>query len=205
MIDVEPRSSLIRGLMVTPFSIATTIALFAFMLSLILLNDVEIEQAKEFVIQDIVYKLPTPKPARYKEIIKPNEPLPAPDIPELIIDPSELGEITIPNLVGNIGNISPGIFISDRSTPVQQYKVSAHYPRTALRRGIEGYVDVKFDITSTGATENIKILAADPKGIFEKSAIEAVALWKYQPPIVGGKTRGFKGLTNRIKFQIQDL
>ncbi|MFT5084452.1 MAG: protein TonB [Lentisphaeria bacterium] len=84
--------------------------------------------------------------------------------------------------------------------PVPVYLTAAKYPRDALRKGLEGYVDVRFDITKMGATDNISVLAADPQGYFERSAIDAVTSWRYQPQMVDGDPARFEGMSKRIKF-----
>tara|TARA_B100000809_G_C15134550_1_gene529979 strand:+ start:550 stop:729 length:180 start_codon:yes stop_codon:yes gene_type:complete len=38
-------------------------------------------------------------------------------------------------------------------------RVSPRYPRRALMKGVEGYVDVSFDVATFGGTVNISILA----------------------------------------------
>ena len=64
------------------------------------------------------------------------------------------------------------------------------YPRGALRIRQEGWVIVEFDITTDGLTSNARVLAASPLGVFEESALGAIAQWKYRPnePRVGCRT-----------------
>lgn len=86
--------------------------------------------------------------------------------------------------------------------PIAQYLVNAQYPRTALQRGIEGYVDVRFDVNEQGQTENIQVLSAVPEGVFNSAAIKAVAKWRYQPKLVDGVPKYFSGVSNRVRFQM---
>lgn len=55
------------------------------------------------------------------------------------------------------------------------------YPRLAQDRKITGYVIVSFDVNPLGKTENINIIEAKPKNIFNQSVISAVRGWKYTP------------------------
>jgi len=80
---------------------------------------------------------------------------------------------------------------------------SAAYPRNALSRGIEGYVDLRFDINAIGQTENIVVLASVPQGVFEKSAIKAAKKWRFQPSMNDGNPEPFFGMTKRVVFEIQ--
>jgi TonB family protein len=60
-------------------------------------------------------------------------------------------------------------------------KVAAQYPIRALDRGIEGWVEVSFSIRPDGSVFEPKVVAARPPGTFDKSALAAVAKWRYVP------------------------
>ena len=64
--------------------------------------------------------------------------------------------------------------------------VEPDYPRTAQRRNITGHVDISFTVTSAGTVENIGILAAEPGDEFNEAATEAVAQWRFEPPMENG-------------------
>lgn len=55
------------------------------------------------------------------------------------------------------------------------------YPHKASINKIEGWVLVKFDIDTNGATENVKVLEAEPVSYFEKSAIKTALRREYKP------------------------
>jgi len=61
------------------------------------------------------------------------------------------------------------------------------YPYKAARRGIEGWVRVRFQVTETGTVEDVQVLDADPPGVFEQAATKAVYRWRFKPRIVNGK------------------
>jgi protein TonB len=48
---------------------------------------------------------------------------------------------------------------------------------------IKGTVNVQFTVNAEGATTNVKVISAQPPGVFEHAAIEAVSKWRYQPPV----------------------
>ena len=60
------------------------------------------------------------------------------------------------------------------------------YPHTAKRRNIEGWVKVQFVVDEQGTTGQVKILAADPEGVFEQSVLHCVSGWRFKPGTVGG-------------------
>ena len=44
------------------------------------------------------------------------------------------------------------------NTPIPTVMVQPTYPRRAANKGIEGFVDVQFDVTEMGTAENIRIV-----------------------------------------------
>ncbi|MBV9695351.1 MAG: TonB family protein [Gammaproteobacteria bacterium] len=55
------------------------------------------------------------------------------------------------------------------------------YPAAAQSRGLEGWVDLQFRVQADGAVADVSIVAAQPVGIFENAALEAVRHWRYEP------------------------
>jgi protein TonB len=81
-------------------------------------------------------------------------------------------------------------------------RVSAVYPRRALQRGIEGYVDVEFTVTKLGSVANPQVIQASPEGIFDQSALDATLKYKYKPRVVNGEPMEVSGVEVRVKFEI---
>jgi protein TonB len=62
----------------------------------------------------------------------------------------------------------------------------AHYapptfPASALGRGLSGWVDLQFVVRSDGLVSDVTITGAEPVGIFEQAAVDAVRKWRYKP------------------------
>ncbi|MEM9171521.1 MAG: TonB family protein [Pseudomonadota bacterium] len=57
----------------------------------------------------------------------------------------------------------------------------ARYPSTALRRNLEGWVDVEFLVQADGRTSDVVAVASEPGSVFDKAAVNAVESWRYQP------------------------
>lgn len=66
------------------------------------------------------------------------------------------------------------------------YAKEPAYPTEALRNGTTGWVEVAFTITPTGWVSDVAVLDAEPAGVFEAAATEAVTQWRFRPRIVNG-------------------
>jgi protein TonB len=84
--------------------------------------------------------------------------------------------------------------------PVPRKQPSPSFPDKARQRGIEGYVKLNLFITTDGTVEKVRVLEAEPQGIFEESALLAAQSWEFEPaeyngaPVTGWfkKTVSFK-------------
>jgi len=81
-------------------------------------------------------------------------------------------------------------------------RVPPQYPRSALRRGIEGWVILEFDITKEGTVTNARVVQADPEGIFDRAAKNAVEKFKYKPRVVNGKPAMRRGVQFKMTFEL---
>ena len=61
------------------------------------------------------------------------------------------------------------------------HHVPPDYPETAGRNGVEGDVEVAISVDADGAVEDVRVIDADPPGVFERAARRAVAKWRYCP------------------------
>ncbi|EGU46397.1 putative TonB2 protein [Vibrio ichthyoenteri ATCC 700023] len=82
------------------------------------------------------------------------------------------------------------------------YRVEPRYPARALKRGAQGYVVLKFTIDPTGRPQDIEVVDAQPKRMFEKEAIRALRKWKYQPKVEDGNALAQAGQTVRLEFKL---
>ena len=76
------------------------------------------------------------------------------------------------------------------------------FPRTARDRSLSGWVDVQFLILPDGSISDVSVVAADPAGVFEAPATDAVRKWKYQPVMRDGKPINQRARV-RVRFALQ--
>jgi protein TonB len=75
--------------------------------------------------------------------------------------------------------------LTDRD-PLPLVRVDAEYPPQARSRKLEGWVQVRFTISTAGSVKDATAVKSS-HSIFERNAVQAVTKWKYQPQLQGGK------------------
>jgi TonB family protein len=62
-----------------------------------------------------------------------------------------------------------------------------HFPRRALRKGIEGSSVVLVRIDASGKVAAAELISSQPEGVFDRAAIRAALQMRYQPAIINGE------------------
>jgi protein TonB len=88
------------------------------------------------------------------------------------------------------------------SDVVPLVRVDPQYPAKAKQRRIEGWVDIEFTIGPAGTVENPKVIGANPRAVFERSALRAVRRWRYNPKIENGVAVARPGIRVRLRFEL---
>jgi TonB family protein len=76
------------------------------------------------------------------------------------------------------------------------------FPRQASEKALTGWVDVQFLVLSDGSVSDVSVVGADPVGVFETPAMDAVRKWKYQPVMRDGKPINQRARV-RVRFALQ--
>jgi len=82
-------------------------------------------------------------------------------------------------------------------------RINPEYPREALISGTEGWVEIELTIEPDGSVSNPRIVAAEPRRIFDRSALRAIYKWKYKPRIVDGQPVA-RQWTQRLDFKLDE-
>ena len=146
---------------------------------------------------------------------KPKEPKSPPEMPKMKVKaevpkPPELVAQPLPKLsltkdfTNDLKGVAAGGSSSGDSEVTPIVRIEPLYPRKAALRGLEGFVILKFDITSQGTVSKVNILQASPPQIFNQSAKQALLRWKYKPKTVGGKPVKQAGLKVKLEFKLEE-
>jgi len=78
------------------------------------------------------------------------------------------------------------------------------YPNRAIQRKIEGFVVVGFSVSAAGEVFDAYIREAEPKGVFERSALKAISKFKYRARSEGGKPLATAGQRYMFTYKLED-
>ncbi|OFC68865.1 energy transducer TonB [Alteromonas confluentis] len=141
---------------------------------------------------------PPPPPPQQPPKVQPVEPEAA--------EPNTDGfSLAIPSVdTGGVGVDIGGVGAMQRdgdATPI--VRIDPKYPPDAARDGREGWVKLQFTINEQGGVDDISVIDADPKRIFDREARRALSKWKYKPKIVDGKAVRQEGMFVQLDFKLE--
>jgi len=80
--------------------------------------------------------------------------------------------------------------------------IAPAYPPRARERETEGWVDLEFTVTKDGTTSDAAVRASEPAGVFDRSAMDAVKRWRYEPRVVNGAAVEQR-VETRLRFRLE--
>jgi protein TonB len=184
-----------------------TFGLFWVMQALIGVAGEILEEKPSLVVDFVRLKRNTEPEAKKREIPdrkKPEQPPPPPQMNfSQNLNPDEGIGVIVPDVDVGLELASADLSSggSDRDV-VPLVRVEPQYPMSAKQRGVEGWVELRFTITKAGTVANIVVTASNPGTIFNKSAVNAVSKWKYNPKVKNGTAVDRPGVRQRIKFEL---
>lgn len=143
--------------------------------------------------------------------ITPEKPPKPPEVPPEVppqdmdsVDPNAPSiSIPAPTVAADVNIGGPGGMNIAEGDYLPIVRVAPVYPARALSRGVEGYVDMSFTVTTTGTVKD-PIVMFSTSSLFERAAIRAVLKFKYKPRVVDGQPVEVPEVKTRITFQIED-
>jgi len=79
--------------------------------------------------------------------------------------------------------------------------VPPEFPSIARYRGIDGYAVVSFTVDRSGRPRDLRIVDAEPRGVFDDAVMHAVQRWRFAPLLVDGE-RVERQLEQRFQFDL---
>jgi periplasmic protein TonB len=187
-----------------------TFALFSFMAFLISGGDRSKDEQQENIIVEVNTTPPKSSAETRRRVPPPPPPPPKtppkPQAPEPEVNNNN-GGITF-NMPGlqlsgaNAGISAPGAGFGRDGEATPIVRIEPKYPIQAARDGKEGWVKLSFTINEIGGVEDVKVIEAQPKRIFDKEAKRALRKWKYKPKVVDGKPQKQFGLAVQLDFKM---
>lgn len=96
--------------------------------------------------------------------------------------PAATDTVQSPSSVPARAGVKPAPVSESGLALVLERQVTPRYPNRARRQRIEGWVEVRFMVEADGSVADPKVVDAEPRGVFDREAVEAVRRWKYAPP-----------------------
>ena len=96
----------------------------------------------------------------------------------------------------------PPYFTDADDGPSVVERIVPRFPDEARDRGIEGQVRVRFDVDTSGATFNLRIIESDPPGVFDEAVMEAIGGWILQVLLVDGLPQVQRDIEYPVHFRI---
>lgn len=186
-----------RLILVTPIGIVIALLVFWAMQWMISPSVEKKNRGDEVAMVDFIRALKDSssesKQRNAKEPPKPKMP-PVLETPQLQQAASQKLELTMPNINSSLssfkgdamGSMLSGYGVGD-SDVIPLVEVQPRYPAQAKSRKIEGYVVVRLAISKEGSVEDVEVIDAKPKGIFEREVMRAAYRYRFKPKLADGK------------------
>ena len=159
------------------------------------LEFVRVKRNENLNVEDIMPEKP-PKPPETPPETPPQEMDNInPDAPKINVAPPAVANTQDIGGPGGM-NIAEGDYL-----PI--VRVAPVYPARALSRGLEGFVDLMFTVTTAGTVKDPVVLQST-SSLFERAAMRAVLKFKYKPRVVDGVPVEVPGVKTRISFMLED-
>ena len=159
------------------------------------LEFVRVKRNENLNVEDIVPEKPPKPPETPPETPPQDMDNINPDAPTINVAPPTVSDNTDIGGPGGV-NIAEGDYL-----PI--VRVAPVYPARALSRGLEGFVDLSFTVTTAGTVKD-PIVLQSTSSLFERAAVRAVLKFKYKPRVVDGVPVEVPGVKTRISFMLED-
>ena len=169
----------------------------------LLIESPQLELKKQQVYDLEWVQLPEDNDPIVKSIIpvKPKKIEPQPIIVRHTLDPEV--EVHVPTIQISQTPIDNGsLKIPKNNQLALSFGLPPVYSPRLINRGIEGYVVVGFSVNQVGDVFDPFVIESEPKGVFDKAALEAIAKFKYKPRYEDDRAVSTAGQRYIFKFEL---
>ncbi len=94
---------------------------------------------------------------------------------------------------------APAANAVESGSPQPTRRIPPEYPSRAQRRGLEGYVEVRFTIRPDGSVDSgsLRVVDARPRNVFERAAMQAISRWQFP------ESQGPREARQRLEFKLE--
>ena len=115
-----------------------------------------------------------------------------------------LGGLFFSLLLVSTDTIAEEGYVGDQLVEIQRVSQGKfRYPRSALRREIEGEVTIEFTVGVTGEVVDAFVVEATPPNRFEKNALKYVRSWVYEPLRINGVPTEVQRIETKVLYRLQ--
>jgi len=201
---------MVRFLVSILLGAGVTFVLFSFMAFLVSSGDRNKEEQLENIIVEVNTTPPKSSAETRRRVPPPPPPPPKsppkPQAPEPEANNNTSGiSFNMPGVQlsgANAGISAPGAGFGRDGDATPIVRIEPKYPMQAARDGKEGWVKLSFTINEIGGVEDVEVIEAQPKRVFDKEAKRALRKWKYKPKVVDGKAMRQAGLSVQLDFKM---
>jgi protein TonB len=189
------------------FAVSTTLGIIVAILLFWLMDTLisgsgNVERSRDSAVRLDFIKVDQEELEQVKKREPPPEPEPPkkpPPPPKMTVDnpdqpPRDMPQIDMPRIslgltsgsgpyLGNWSAGDPGA----EGDVIPIVRIEPQFPREALLKGINGWVELEFTIEPDGSVSDPKVVDSQPRRIFDRNALRAIYKWKFKPRIVDGK------------------
>lgn len=104
-----------------------------------------------------------------------------PAVPDLVqADPAPQ---SAPSPIDDATPVAPVVAASVIEQPRSVLQVPPEYPAAARLGAVEGYVVLRYRVDASGRARDVRLVDAQPSGMFDKAARRALAQWRFEPEV----------------------
>jgi protein TonB len=151
----------------------------------------------------VSFDTPPPQRKQPPKEKKPAEPKPRPKAAKAPPPPSLGSSLAgmsfgLPQFEGDLLGGASDALLGDRSDAVMSEdavddpprpvtRAACAYPSRARQRNAEGFVTLSLLVQADGSLSDVRVLEADPPGMFEEVALACIQAWRFDPALYQGK------------------